>query len=289
MNLYAASTVNDLRRRYGFQVSKSLGQNFLTDAGIVEQILAGALIGPEDLVIEIGPGMGVITRALAQRARKVIAIEVDKHLLPILAETLADVQQVEIVHGDILQTDVQTLIDRAKQEDKMIGGVRIVGNLPYYITTPIVMKLLKEEVTADSITVMMQKEVADRISSQPGKKTYGAISVAVQYFCTVQHIVNVPRSAFVPQPNVDSAVLRLDRRKEKAVELSDRAVFFSCVKAAFGQRRKTLFNALSNVDGLSREGARLALQRSGIDGQRRGETLNLSEFAALANAVNELL
>lgn len=287
MELYKPSTVDELRRRYGFKNTKSLGQNFLTDKAIIDQIIEGADIGERDLVIEIGPGLGVITREAAMRAQKVVAIEIDKNLLPILNETLGDLDNVRVVNQDVLQCDVNAIIEEAMEEG--MEGVKVIGNLPYYITTPIIMKLLEDGVEADSITVMMQKEVAERIQSAPGKKTYGAISAAVQYYCRVETVVKVPRSVFIPQPNVDSAVLRLTVRKEKPVELLDESVFFSCIKAGFGQRRKTLLNSLMGVDGMTKEAVREALTAAGIDPVRRAETLNLEEFAALANEVKRRL
>ena len=285
MKLYAPSTVNDIRKRYGFHTTKSLGQNFLTDKAIIDQIIEGADIGPEDLVIEIGPGLGVITWEAAQKAKKVIAVEIDKRLLPILAETLADCPNVEILNQDILKTDVNKLI--AEEKKQGIRQVKILGNLPYYITTPIIMKLLEDGVEAESITVMMQKEVADRIQSSPGKKTYGAISAAVQYFCQPEIVTRVPRDVFIPQPNVDSAVLKLTVRKEKPVDVTDHDLFMACIKAGFGQRRKTLANSLTGIDGVGKELAAEVLAACGIDSSRRAETLDLNEFAALSNELKK--
>ena len=282
MKLYAPSTIRDIKERYGFKLSKSLGQNFLTDKNIIDRIVESAGIGPEDLVIEIGPGIGVITREAAEHAKKVIAVEIDSNLIPILNETLGDCDNVEIVNRDILKTDVNELIRNCGEN---ISGVKLIGNLPYYITTPIIMKLLEDGVNADSITIMMQKEVADRIKAVPGTKAYGALSVAVQYYCTVEAVVNVPKDVFVPQPKVDSTVLRLSIRKEKPVELADRDVFFRCVKAGFGQRRKTLHNSLMGVENITKEEVNQALAAAGIDPSRRAETLNLEEFARLSNEI----
>ena len=282
MKLYAPSTIKDIKERYGFKLSKSLGQNFLTDKNIIDRIIESAEIGPDDLVIEIGPGIGVITREAAETARKVIAVEIDKNLIPILKETLSDVDNVEIVNQDILKTDVNQLI--ASLGDS-ISGVKIIGNLPYYITTPIIMKLLEDGVKANSITVMMQKEVADRIKAFPGSKAYGALSVAVQYYCTVEAVVNVPKEVFVPQPKVDSTVLRLNIREEAPVKLLNREIFFRCVKAGFGQRRKTLLNSLMGIEGITKEEVKEALDAAGIDSARRAETLDLEEFAKLSNEV----
>lgn len=281
--LYAPSAINDIKNRYGFKTSKSLGQNFLTDKGIIDKIIEGSAIGADDLVIEIGPGLGVITYEAAKLAKKVIAIEIDSNLLPILKENLAEFQNVSILHQDILKTDLNAIIEEEKKAG--FAGVKVIGNLPYYITTPILMKLLEEQVAAQTITVMMQKEVADRLRSAPGKKTYGAISVAVQYYCQVEEIVSVPREVFIPRPNVDSAVLRLTIRQQRPVELLDQKIFFGCVKAGFGQRRKTLLNALTGMEGMEKSQVHEALQASGIDEIRRAETLSLEEFARLANEV----
>ena len=285
MKLYAPSTIREIKEKYGFRLTKSLGQNFLTDKNVIDRIIEGAQIGENDLVIEIGPGIGVITYEASLAARKVIAVEIDRNLIPILAEILAERDNIEVVNRDILKTDVNALIAEAREKDPAIEKVRIIGNLPYYITTPIIMKLLEEGVCADGITVMMQKEVADRIKAPAGNKTYGALSVAVQYYCEVEGVVNVPKEVFVPQPKVDSAVLNLKIRKEKPVELMDDQVFFQVVKAGFGQRRKTLNNSLMGVEGITKEIAGAALEAAGIEPSRRAETLTLEEFAKLSNEV----
>ena len=217
MKLYSPSEINEIRNMFGFRNSKSLGQNFLTDKNIIDRIIEGSDIGPEDLVIEIGPGIGVITREAAAAAKKVVAVEIDEELLPVLQYTLGDLGNVEVVNQDILKTDLKALID----EQDFAGKVRVIGNLPYYITTPIIMKLLEEDIGAETITVMMQKEVTDRLKAAPGKKECGAISLMVQYFAEVKEIAKVPRTVFIPQPKVDSTVLRLDVRKEKPVAVQD--------------------------------------------------------------------
>lgn len=285
MKLYAPSTIREIKGKYGFRLTKSLGQNFLTDKNIIDRIIEGAQIGRNDLVIEIGPGIGVITYEASLAARKVIAVEIDRNLIPILSETLAERDNIEVVNRDILKTDLNALIAEARKKDPAIEKVRIIGNLPYYITTPIIMKLLEEGVCADGITVMMQKEVADRIKASAGNKTYGALSVAVQYYCEAEGVVNVPKEVFVPQPKVDSAVLNLKIRKKKPVELIDNQVFFQVVKAGFGQRRKTLNNSLMGVEGITKEIAGAALEAAGIEPSRRAETLTLEEFAKLSNEV----
>lgn len=284
MKLYEPSTIKKIREEYGFKFSKSLGQNFLTDKNIIDEIVDGAGIGQEDTVLEIGPGIGVITYEAAKLAKKVIAVEIDKSLLPILAETLSEYDNVKVINEDILKLDINKLI-----EDEGMKNVKIMGNLPYYITTPIIMKILEEGVKASSITIMMQKEVADRIKAGPGTKAYGALSVAVQYYCTVDKVASVPRSVFVPQPNVDSIVLRLNIRSEKAVKLDNEKLFFDCVKAGFGQRRKTLLNSLQKVNGVDKNIVMQSLASAGIDESRRAETLTIEEFALIANEVNKRL
>lgn len=285
MDLTSPSTIKEIRDRHNFQLSKSLGQNFITDRNVLDQIIQGAGVSEGDLVIEIGPGIGVLTAEAAEIADRVIAIEIDRNLIPILKETLGRFDNIEVINQDILKTDLKEIIEKAKTDRLFTGKVRVIGNLPYYITTPIIMKLLEEGVPADSITVMMQKEVADRIRSGPGTKAYGAISVAVQYYCDVERVANVPKEVFVPRPKVDSTVLNLLPLQEKRTELTDEKVFFSCVKAAFGQRRKTLLNSLSGAGGMDKDKVREVLERVGIDPTRRAETLSIEEFGKLANEV----
>lgn len=283
MKLYQPSTIREIKSKYDFNLTKSLGQNFLTDKNAIDKIIEGSEIGPDDLVIEIGPGIGVITYEASLKAKKVIAVEIDKNLIPILKDTLSERDNIEIVNQDILKTDLTEIIENAGE----FSGVKIIGNLPYYITTPIIMKILEEGVPCDSLTIMMQKEVADRIKAKPSTKAYGALSIAVQYYCEVENVVNVPKEVFVPQPKVDSTVLRLKIREEKPIELKSRDLFFATVKAAFGQRRKTLNNSLMGVSGITKEIAADALMASGIDAKRRGETLGLNEFAKLSNEIYE--
>jgi len=281
MKLYAPSTIRELQARHGFRQSKGLGQNFLADQHMIARIMELSLITKEDFVIEIGPGMGALTGSAARRAKKVAAIELDNRLIPVLEETLEEYSNVQIIRGDILKTDLKKLIE----ENGDPAGVKIIGNLPYYITTPILMKLLEDGVPADSITIMVQKEVAQRMKAGPGSKAYGALSVAVQYYCRVGPLVPAPKEVFVPVPKVDSAVLRLDLRKEKPAGLLDEGMFFACVKAGFGQRRKTLANSLTGVKGLSKEAIRSILQEAGIDPGRRAETLSIEEFSKIANQI----
>ena len=285
MKLYAPSTIREIRDRFGFRFSKSLGQNFLTDKNIIDQILEGSGITGDDLVIEIGPGICVITREAAQMAHKVIAIEIETNLIPILNWTLGDLENVEIVNQDVLKTQLNDLIAK----ESFPGVVRVVGNLPYYITTPIIMKLLEDQVPAASITVMMQKEVADRLTAKPGTKDFGAISLMVEYFAEAKEIVKVPRTVFVPQPKVDSTVLRLDIRDEKPVKVADEEFLFKVIKAGFGQRRKTLSNALSVLKGYDKATILRCLEEAGIDPVRRGETLSLEEYARLSDVLRSAI
>ena len=287
MDLSSPRTVRAIREKYGLQPSKGLGQNFITDRNVLERIVEGAGIGSEDMVIEIGPGIGVLTAALAEHAACVTAVEIDGRLIPVLEETLAEYYNVRVLNADILQVDIGQIINESKTEGQFTGKVHIVGNLPYYITTPIIMKLLEEQVPADSITVMMQKEVADRISSAPGSRIYGAISVAVQYYCSVTKITDVPKEAFVPRPKVASTVLRLQPLGEKQVPVKDEKMLLRCVKAGFAQRRKTLLNSLSSAGGTDKDTVRRILEAAGIDPGRRAETLTVEEFGRIADKFSD--
>ncbi len=279
MELYNPSVIRGIKNKYGFKFSRSLGQNFLTNKEVIDGIVEGADITKEDLVIEIGPGIGVLTAAAAEKAGKVIAIEIDTNLVTILGDTLAEFDNVKVINENVLKLNLAKII---KEEAGDYKAVKVIGNLPYYITTAIIMKLLEEKLPVESITIMMQKEVADRIKSEPGGRIYGAISVAVQYYCSVNIVEDVPKEYFMPMPKVDSAVLRLDVRKEAPVNLLDEKMFFRCIKAGFSQRRKTLLNSLTGT-GFGKGVISKCLVNAGIDGKRRAETLSLSDFAAVAN------
>ena len=266
-----------------FRHAKSLGQNFLTDRSIVDEIIAGSLIGNDDFVIEIGPGMGVLTQELADIAAKVVAIEIDTRLIPILNKKFASYDNVEFINEDVMKCNINEII--ADHITKNCKSVRIVGNLPYYITTPIVMKLLEEKVEAESITVMIQKEVADRIVAEPGSKACGAITASAAYYCETERITEAPASAFEPRPKVDSTVIRLDVRSAPPVELLEEESYFEVVKYGFAQRRKTLLNALTGMRGMDKAAVGAALESAGVDAKRRAETLSIDELAAVANAV----
>ncbi len=281
-NLTSPKLVREIIKKHGFYFSKGLGQNFLIDSNILDKILEGANLGPQDGVLEIGPGIGTMTQAISKKVEKVIAIELDNNLLPILDETLVDCPNIQIVHGDILKLPLGEILNYHFSDKK----VKVVANLPYYITTPIIMKLLEQELPIESITIMVQKEVAERIYASPGGKDYGALSVAVQFYSNLSIITNVPPTVFMPPPNVASTVIRLDVLEKPKVEVNDRKLFFKLVGAAFGKRRKTLLNALSTGNlGLEKETIRELLNNIGIDERRRGETLSLDDFASIANNI----
>jgi|HigsolmetaAR203D_1030402.scaffolds.fasta_scaffold00050_90 16S rRNA (adenine1518-N6/adenine1519-N6)-dimethyltransferase len=279
------SQTQQILRQYGFTFKKSLGQNFLIDQNILKKIVDAAGLTETSGVLEIGPGIGALTQKLAEKAGKVAAIEIDDRLLPILRDLFREQPHVEIIHGDVLELDI-----RAIAADKFAGctSLHVVANLPYYVTTPILMALLEQKLPLRNIVVMVQKEVAERISAGPGGKDYGSLSIAVQYYCVPEMITIVPQTVFIPRPNVDSAVIRLTIRDEPPVRVRDEALFFRLVKAAFAHRRKTICNNLLAHFG-KQDRARIdrALERCGIDPARRAESLSIGQFADLANALHE--
>jgi 16S rRNA (adenine1518-N6/adenine1519-N6)-dimethyltransferase len=330
MDLYNIRQIRALLSEHGFSFSKSMGQNFLTDRRVVERIIESAGVCGADLVIEIGPGMGVLTAAAAEKAGRVVAVETDRRLIPILEDMLAAYDNVQIVHADILKVDLPSLWERG---DRPVGdggrtavgdggqtaggdgadgdaacsgftgsdarlngapngapagaraGVKVIGNLPYYITSPIIMRFLETAPAMDSMTLMVQKEVGERLRAAAGSAAYGAITAAVRYYCEVRHVMNVSREVFIPKPSIDSSVLQMNVRAEKPVSPRSEALLFSVIRAGFGQRRKTLRNALTGVDGLTRAETEQALAAAEIDPARRAETLDLDAFAAIADAV----
>ena len=282
--LSSHQATKEVVQKHNFKFSKSLGQNFLIDTNVIDRILEGARVKEGDYVIEVGPGIGTLTKEMGRSAEKVVAIEIDKTLIPILEETLADFPNIEVINQDILKVNVQELV-----KEKLNGGpVKLVANLPYYITTPIVMKFLEEDIPVTDIVVMVQKEVADRMNAQPSTKDYGALSVAVQYYCDTEIVAKAPRHMFMPQPNVDSTVIGLHVREEQIYHVDNEDIFFKTVKASFGQRRKTLLNSLGGLGFLSKDQIKEALKEANIDEKRRGETLSIEEFASLSNAVNRI-
>lgn len=270
----------------GVRPEKSLGQNFLVDEGIIETIADESGASKDCLIIEIGPGTGAITLPLAERAGHVTAVELDDRMVQGLKVKTFGLGNVDIVQGDILKTDIKSLADEALKEYGL-KEYRIVGNLPYYITSPILIKLLDEDLDAKSITVMMQKEVADRIAAEPGTRASGTITYSVHYHAEVSEVAYVPRECFYPVPKVDSAVLRLDLRSEPPVNVKDKDLMFRCIKAGFSMRRKTLLNALASLDGYKKEMLSDALTRAGIDATRRAESLTLEDFAKLSDSLQE--
>lgn len=290
MKPYTRNAVREISEKHGFRRADSLGQNFLVDRNIIEKIIDAAELTENTLVIEIGPGMGALTQVAAEKAGKVIAVEIDRHLIPVLGEVVGHLDNVEIINQDILKTDINELIDSEKKNfatsDHEIDKVVILGNLPYYITTPIIMGILEREIKMDTMVIMMQKEVAERIVATPGGKTYGALSIACQFFCETNYVTTVPRTVFQPQPKVDSAVLRLDKRTELPWEIGagGRKLFFEVVRAGFNRRRKTLLNALTAL-GIDKTELRSILDEAGVEPSRRAETLSIQEFANVANAI----
>ncbi|MFS0638420.1 16S rRNA (adenine(1518)-N(6)/adenine(1519)-N(6))-dimethyltransferase RsmA [Mesobacillus foraminis] len=275
----------EILEKYGFSFKKSLGQNFLIDTNILNRIVDHAGLTDETAAIEIGPGIGALTEQLARRSKKVVAFEIDQRLLPILQDTLSPYQNVKIIHKDILKADVHEMISQELAEFK---DIMVVANLPYYVTTPIIMKLLEEKLPIRGIVGMLQKEVADRIAARPGTKEYGSLSIAIQYYTKAETVMVVPKTVFMPQPNVDSAVIRLTLREEPAVKVKDESFFFQVTRASFAQRRKTILNNLTSQlpDGKQKkEEIVSALKEAGIEESRRGETLSLEEFGLLSDAL----
>ena len=284
-NLASPRVIKEILSEYEFRFSKSLGQNFLIDEGALAGILSGADISEDDCVLEIGPGFGTLTQRLCGAAKKVVCVEIDKTVIPILEENLKDFDNFEIINDDIMKIDVKSLVE----EKFGTENVKVAANLPYYITTPIIMMLLESKVKFKSITVMVQKEVAKRLCASEGTKDFGAISLAVQYFCSANYLFDVPNTSFMPPPKVTSTVVRLDLLDKPRVSVKKEEMFFKTVKASFAQRRKTLLNALSNAgfSGFSKAEISEILKNIGIDEKRRGETLSIDEFARLADALTK--
>ena len=273
----------EIIQKYHFNFQKKFGQNFLIDSHVLEKIIAGAGVTKDDFVLEIGPGIGTMTQYLAEAAREVYAVEIDKNLLPILAETLSPYDNVTVINEDILKLD----LNKVSEEKNQGRPIKVVANLPYYITTPIIMGLFENHVPLDNLTVMVQKEVADRMKVGPGTKDYGALSLAVQYYAKPYIVANVPCNCFMPRPNVDSAVIRLTRHEKPPVEVGDEQLMFKLIRAAFNQRRKTLVNAVTNCGELdfSKEQVQKALETVGLSPTVRGEALYLDQFAKLTDAL----
>lgn len=277
----------EILQKYKFNFQKKFGQNFLIDTHVLDKIIKAADIKKDEMVLEIGPGIGTMTQYLCEAAKKVIAVEIDKNLIPILEDTLSSYSNVTIMNQDILKVDINQLV----QEKNHGKPIKVVANLPYYITTPIIMGLFESHVPIDNITVMVQKEVADRMQVGPGTKDYGALSLAVQYYATPYIVANVPPNCFMPRPNVGSAVIRLTRHQKKPVEVKNETLLFQLIRASFNQRRKTLVNGLNNFSDLSfkKETILAAIEQMGLPQTIRGEALTLSQFATLSNILaNEI-
>lgn len=276
-----ANTIAVLQK-YDFNFQKKFGQNFLIDTSVLDRIIDAACIGKDDLVLEIGPGIGTMTQYLCEHAREVVAVEIDKNLIPILEDTLSEYDNVSVINEDILKVDINKLV----QEKNNGRPIKVVANLPYYITTPIIMGLFESKVPLSSITIMVQKEVADRMQAGPGTKDYGALSLAVQYFAKPQIVANVPPNCFMPRPKVGSAVIRLTRFEQPPVEVQDEAMLFRIIRASFNQRRKTLTNSLTNGGiPVSKEELLDCLEQMELSPTIRGEALTLEQFACLTDYI----
>ncbi|MCP1103365.1 16S rRNA (adenine1518-N6/adenine1519-N6)-dimethyltransferase [Aequitasia blattaphilus] len=275
----------EVLQKYDFVFQKKFGQNFLIDTHVLDKIVDGAEITEEDVVLEIGPGIGTLTQHLAERAKKVIAVEIDKKLIPILEDTLNDYNNVTILNDDILKVDINKLVE----EENAGQPIKVVANLPYYITTPIIMGLFEDKIPIKSITVMVQKEVAERMKSGPGSKDYGALSLAVQYYATPYIVANVPPNCFMPRPKIGSSVIRLTKYQNPPIYVVNEKLLFAIIRASFNQRRKTLINGLNNaaVVPLSKEELLLSIKSLGRGESIRGEALTLEEFASLSNDIDE--
>jgi len=280
-NLGIPSNTIEILQKYNFNFQKKFGQNFLIDTHVLEKIISAAEITKDDCVVEIGPGIGTMTQYLAEAAGHVVAVEIDKNLIPILADTLSSYDNVEVINEDILKVDINRLV----QEKNGGRPIKVVANLPYYITTPIIMGLFESHVPMDSITIMVQKEVADRMQEGPGTKDYGALSLAVQYYAKPEIVANVPPNCFIPRPNVGSAVIRLTRYQEPPVKAENEKLMFALIRASFNQRRKTLVNGLGNASNVnvSKDAVREALEQMALPETIRGEALTLEQFAQLSN------
>ncbi|MBU7007756.1 16S rRNA (adenine(1518)-N(6)/adenine(1519)-N(6))-dimethyltransferase RsmA [Phosphitispora fastidiosa] len=290
MKLYSPATVRQVIDKYKFTFKKNLGQNFLVDGNIVNKIADAASLGSEDAVLEIGAGIGTLTCALAERAGKVVVIEIDKNLQPVLAETLSGYTNIDMFWGNALKTDFDALVEEKTQGQYGKNGrpFKVVANLPYYITTPLLMHALEKRFNISLMILMVQKEVAERITAAPGSKDYGALTLGVNYYSEPQQVVKVPRKVFMPQPDVESAVIRFIPRKNPPASVENEQAFFLVVKAAFGQRRKTLLNSLSSL-GIDKNQIGTILPDLGIDPGRRGETLSFEEFARVSNSLHPLI
>ena len=281
-----AKNTTEVIRKYDFVFRKRFGQNFLIDSHVIEKIVSGAEITKDDCVLEIGPGIGTMTQYLADKARHVIAVEIDNALIPVLHDTLKDWDNIEIINDDIMKVDIKKLAEEKN------GGkpVKVVANLPYYITTPIIMKLLENDIPVSSVTVMIQKEVADRMRALPGSKDYGALTLSVNYYADTSIVANVPCNCFIPRPKVDSTVIRLDKLEEPRVKVKDRKLMFELIRASFNQRRKTFANGIKNAGNsdFKREEVEEALIKCDLSPSIRGEKMSIDDFAKVSDLLTEI-
>ncbi len=284
-NLVKPQQTVAILRKYNIDFQKKFGQNFLIDAHVLDKIIAASEVCANDCVLEIGPGIGTMTQFLCEHAKNVVAVEIDKNLIPVLSDTLSDYQNARVIHGDILKTDLNRLV----QEHNGGKPIKVVANLPYYITTPVIMKLLETHVPTANITVMVQKEVADRMQAVPGTKDYGALSLAVQYYAQPKQVANVPPNCFMPRPKVSSTVVRLDCLKNPPFPVKDEKLLFRIIRASFNQRRKTLANGLYNSPEiqLPKEQIQKSIEKAGLPAAVRGEALTLAQFARLADILHD--
>ncbi|SKA76711.1 dimethyladenosine transferase [Caloramator quimbayensis] len=273
----------DIINHFGFKFNKNLGQNFLIDENILNKIIEGAQIQEEDCVIEVGPGIGTLTQAMAKHCKRVVSVEIDDSLIEILKETLGNYENIKIIHGDALKVDFKRLI-----EEENLENVKVAANLPYYLTTPFITNILSQKTNIKSLTLMIQKEVADRIIAKTGSSEYGSLSLLCSYYCDVKKIAKVSKNCFIPKPKVESMIIRMDIKDKPSIKVLDEALLFRVIRSAFNMRRKTLWNALKPL-GLGDEKLKCALKNSGIDSLRRGETLSLEEFGKLSDEIKKLI
>ncbi|EDS71807.1 16S rRNA (adenine(1518)-N(6)/adenine(1519)-N(6))-dimethyltransferase RsmA [Anaerofustis stercorihominis] len=279
------NTISEITNKYDFRFKKDLGQNFLTDENIVLKIVDSLELTDDEVVLEVGPGMGSLTQKLAERAYKVYAVEIDTRAVNMLEETLSEYNNIEIINKDILKTDLREILEDAIKENRKI---KFISNLPYYITSPILMKVLEDKVMFENIVVMLQKEVATRLNAKVNTKDYSSFTIAVDYYAEVERLFNVPKTVFVPMPKVDSTVLRVVPRKESKVDVDNQDMFFKVVKAAFMNRRKMVFNSLANGLAVNKDLLKNALLNSGLDEKVRAENITIEQFAKLSNEINNI-
>ncbi|OZM55854.1 16S rRNA (adenine(1518)-N(6)/adenine(1519)-N(6))-dimethyltransferase [Lottiidibacillus patelloidae] len=286
-DISAPQRTKEIIAKHNFSFKKSLGQNFLIDQNILNNIVSAADLSPDSGVIEIGPGIGSLTERLAKKAKNVVAFEIDQRLIPILEETLEPYENAKVINQDVLEADIHAVIEENFSDGQ---DIMVVANLPYYVTTPIILKLLNDNLPIRGIVIMIQKEVADRIAAKPSTKEYGSLSIAIQFFAEAETVMTVPHTVFIPKPNVDSAVIKITKRTEPLAIVKDEEFMFEVVRASFAQRRKTIINNLKSFFGKDeKDKVEQALNASGIDPKRRGETLSIEEFAKLSDELHHLL